>query len=219
VSYRFADFTLDSTTRQLLRQDEEIHLTPKAFDLLHLLLANRPRAMSKAELQQCLWPATFVEEANLASLVAEIRRALRDAAASPVFVRTVYGYGYRFVGAASVAEAAAGSLPDRPKRCLVFDRREVLLMSGDNVIGRASDATIRIDSPGVSRHHARIVVVDDRAMLEDAGSKNGTYLNGERISGPVVLADGHEIRLGSVVLTFRVATDASPTATVPADAD
>ena len=67
-----------------------------------MLLANRSRAVSKAELQQHLWPSTFVEETNLAGLVAEIRRALRDSASSPMFVRTVYGFGYRFVGDVTV---------------------------------------------------------------------------------------------------------------------
>ncbi len=86
-----------------------MHLSPKAFELLATLLANRSRAFSKAELQQHLWPTTFVEETNLAGLVAEIRRALRDSASSPLFVRTVYGFGYRFVGEVTVDTAATAS--------------------------------------------------------------------------------------------------------------
>src|SRR5262249_41748030 len=87
--YRFADFTLDPGTRQLLWNGAEVHLAPKAFDLLVMLAANRARAVSKEELQQRLWPSTFVEETNLATLIAEIRRTLRDSAASPRFVRTI----------------------------------------------------------------------------------------------------------------------------------
>src|SRR5689334_2657197 len=83
VVYRIGDFTLDEDTRQLLAKGDEVHLSPKAFDLLALLVANRDRAVSKAEFQERLWPSTFVEETNLASLVAEIRRALSDDAASP----------------------------------------------------------------------------------------------------------------------------------------
>ena len=96
--YRFGDFTFDHDIRQLVLNTSEVHLSPKAFELLAVLLANRFRAVSKAELQQHLWPSTFVEETNVAGLVAEIRRALRDTASSPMFVRTVYGFGYRFVG-------------------------------------------------------------------------------------------------------------------------
>jgi DNA-binding winged helix-turn-helix (wHTH) protein len=219
VHYRFADFTLDADTRQLLLNGEDVHLTPKAFDLLQLLLANRARAVSKVELQRELWPDTFVEETNLASLVAEIRRALRDPATAPQFVKTIYGFGYRFTGAVTGDRSQEDPQPDRVTRCLIVDRRELPLMSGTNVIGRASDATIQIDYAGVSRHHARILVAGHRATLEDAGSKNGTYLNGQRVTAPVVLADGNEIRLGSVTITFRIATKDGPTATVPADAD
>src|SRR5690348_5285226 len=98
VAYRFGRFVLDYDTRQLLAEGDEIHLSPKAFELLALLLVNRPRAVSKTELQERLWPSTFVEETNLAGLVAEIRRALHDSATRPVLLRTVYRFGYRFVG-------------------------------------------------------------------------------------------------------------------------
>ena len=217
--YRFGDFTLHSATRQLVLNDEDVHLSPKAFDLLNVLLANRSRAVSKAELQQRLWPTTFVEETNLAGLVAEIRRALRDPAAHPRFVRTVYGFGYRFIGEVGVDETATPSAPDRPKLYLLFERREMMLMDGANVIGRAPDATIQIDSPGVSRYHARVLISGGGATLEDADSKNGTHLNGKRITASAVLSDGDEIRLGSVALTFRIATATSPTATVSAATD
>ena len=75
--YRFDDFTLDTATRRLLRAGAERHLSPKAFDLLNFLVANRARAISKTELLQQLWPTTHVLETNLASLVAEIGRPSR----------------------------------------------------------------------------------------------------------------------------------------------
>ena len=219
MTYRFGDFRLDTATRQLLAKDAEVHISPKAFELLHVLLVNAARAVSKAELQQHLWPTTFVEETNLASLVAEIRRALHDPAADPLFIRTVYGFGYRFVGEVSEDRAPTRVGPHRARLYLVFDRQELMLMDGTNVIGRAPDATIQIDSPGVSRYHARIVVREGEATLHDADSKNGTYLNGQRLAAPAVLCDGHTIRLGSVALTFKVATAIDPTATVNVDAD
>ena len=217
MRYRFDGFTLDHDTRQLLSNGDEIHLSPKAFDLLALLLANRARAVSKVELQQRLWPTTFVEETNLATLAAEIRRALRDSAASPRFVRTIYGFGYRFVGDVTVEVGVAAPEAAPAKLWLVFERRHIPLCEGVNVIGRAADAAIPIDSPGMSRHHARIVVTPGEAMLEDLGSKNGTHLNGSRITTPCRLGDGNEIRLGAVVMTFRIASPMSPTETVPAE--
>jgi DNA-binding winged helix-turn-helix (wHTH) protein len=216
VRYRFDGFTLDHDTRQLLSKGDEIHLSPKAFDLLSLLVTNRARAVSKVELQQRLWPTTFVQETNLATLAAEIRRALRDSAASPRFVRTVYGFGYRFVGDVTSDEGVAGSEAPLARLWLIFERRRIPLVTGVNVIGRAADAAIPIDSPGLSRHHARIVVTPGEAALEDLSSKNGTHLNGRRIAMPCRLADGDEIRLGAVVMTFRIASPMSPTETVPA---
>lgn len=213
VAYRFGSFVLDCGTRQLLQGDREIHLAPKAFELLAILVASRPRALSKTELQERLWPSTFVEETNLAGLVADIRRALEDSASQPVFLRTVYGFGYRFVG--DVVETAAGTAAPAagPRPCLVIDDRHLPLMEGVNVIGRAPDSTIQCDVTGVSRHHARIVVAHGEATLEDLDSKNGTYVQSTRITS-ARLADGDEIRIGKACLTFRVTPPAGATETV-----
>jgi hypothetical protein len=199
---------------QLGLVQKELHLSPKAFDLLAELLANRSRALSKEELQQRLWPSTFVEETNLAGLVAEIRRALRDSASSPMFVRTVYGFGYHFVG--GVTAAAPAESPD-VKLCVVLANREFVLMNGANVIGRDPEASIQLEARGVSRQHARILVSGGAATIEDLGSKNGTYVNGRRITAPVRLSEGDAIGLGAVSVTFRTVSLASPTDTVPAE--
>ena len=80
MTIRFGPFTLDLDTRQLTQESREIHLSPKAFELLWTLALERPKVLSKAVLQQRLWPDTFVAEANLSNLVAEIREALGDRA-------------------------------------------------------------------------------------------------------------------------------------------
>jgi Tol biopolymer transport system component/DNA-binding winged helix-turn-helix (wHTH) protein len=99
----FGPFTLDLESRQLSNTGEEIHLEPKAFELLSALVIERPKALSKADLQERLWPGTFVAEANLSNLVAEIRAALGDPARAPKFVRTVHGFGYAFCGEATLS--------------------------------------------------------------------------------------------------------------------
>ncbi len=207
---------LDYDTRQLLLDGEEIHLSPKAFELLAVLIDNRPRALSKAELLERLWPSTFVEETNLAGLVAEIRRALRDSATSPVFLRTVYRFGYRFVGEVEESKATTRAAPSGPRPCLLFENRQIVLLEGSNVIGRAPDSTVRCEAPGVSRHHARILVASGVATLEDLESKNGTYLRGQRVTS-ARLADGDEVRLGNAILTFRLEPALGPTETVAID--
>ena len=213
VPHRFGDFTFDYETRQLLHGHDEIHLSPKAFELLGILIVSRPRAVSKTELLERLWPETFVEETNLAGLVAEIRRALDDSATRPTFLRTVYRFGYRFVG--DVIEAAPVSQAKGPgaRMCLVVEKRQVALLEGVNVIGRAPDATIQFDVTGVSRHHARILVSKGEATLEDLGSKNGTFVGRTRVTS-ARLSDGDEIRLGQLTMTFRVEAPQGPTETV-----
>jgi DNA-binding winged helix-turn-helix (wHTH) protein len=213
LAYRFEDFTLDPDTRQLLMNGSEVHVSPKAFDLLTLLVVNRARAISKTELQERLWPSTFVEETNLATLVAEIRRALRDSAAHPRFVTTVYGFGYRFAAELIEDVAAVRSEQSRAKPWLMFERRPIPLLEGVNVIGRAADAAIQIDSPGISRYHARILVAHDVVTLEDLGSKNGCYVNGTPVTSRQ-LSDGDQIRLGTSTLTLRITSSSSDTETL-----
>src|SRR5439155_3971900 len=133
VTFRFGPFSLDSRTRQLLCDGAEVGLSPKGFQLLLLLVENRSRAISRDELQQQLWPSTFVLETNLAGLVAEVRRAVRDSADHPLFVRTMHRFGYRFIADVDDAEAATGE--PAMKYWLLWETRQVLLAEGDNIVG------------------------------------------------------------------------------------
>jgi len=218
VRLGLGEFTFDTDSRQLLRGAVDIHLSPKAFDLLQALVAARPRVLTKRELHTRLWPDTFVSDTNLASLIAEIREALGDNARQPRFVRTAQRVGYAFCGTAD-EESAASPACDAPQApsasglCwLILDNRRVPLQTGENILGRDGDGVIRIDSPTVSRRHARILVSAHSATLEDLGSKNGTRLHGAPVSAAVTLTDGDEIRVGSVALHFRRASG-SKTAT------
>jgi DNA-binding winged helix-turn-helix (wHTH) protein len=203
MTITFGEFTLLGDLRRLHGRSGEIHLSPKAFDLLVMLVANRSRVMSKVELQQRLWPDTFVADGNLASLVAEIRDALQDDAKEPRFVRTAHRVGYAFC--ADLVDAADRSLSAMAgSLCwLIMDGRRIPLQPGENVLGRDVADGIAIDSPSVSRRHARISVTTATATVEDLGSKNGTYVRGERIATPILLNDGDEVRVGSVMLQFR----------------
>lgn len=204
MAYEFDEFALDPETRRLLRDDDEVHLTPKAFDLLSLLIANRTRAMAKVDLLETLWPSTYVAETNLAGLIAELRRALGDAAADPHYIKTIQRFGYRFVGALRQDSSPGDVMKPGARYWLVWETRQIALNAGANVIGRAGDAEVWIEAAGVSRHHARITVDSGAAMLDDLDSTNGTYLRGARVTSPCRLADGDQIRLGAVVITFRI---------------
>src|SRR5690349_5516064 len=113
---RFHHFTVDTDTRQLLRDGADVHLSTKAFDLLSLLLARRPNVVGKDEILRQIWPQSFVAEANLNVLAGEVRRALGDNAQNSRFVRTVHGVGYAFCGEATdVAALPAAEREERPR--------------------------------------------------------------------------------------------------------
>jgi DNA-binding winged helix-turn-helix (wHTH) protein len=212
VIFQFGDFTADVGAHELRRQDERVHLAPKAFDLLILLLRSRPRALSKADLHAGIWPRTFVSDASLAMLVAELRAALGESAHEPRFVRTVHRHGYAFQGSA-IEKPASGGAQARGPWWLVGAVGRFPLSAGDNFVGRDPQAEVWLDSASVSRQHARLTVTDDRVVLEDLDSKNGTAVWGETPSGPVALKDGDEIRFGSVAVTLRRADPAASTVT------
>jgi DNA-binding winged helix-turn-helix (wHTH) protein len=199
VTFHFGEFVFDCGTRQLLRNGVERHLSPKALQMLHLLLAVRPRALSREELYDALWPSTFVCETNLANVVNEVRRGLGDDARAARYIRTVHGFGYAFCGA--VSSSASNSLEAAILRC---EGRDYLLREGENVVGRASGQVV-IPDVTISRHHAVIVLDRKTFSIRDLDSTNGTFVDGQRIGRvPVVVTAGSRIELGSLAVTVVV---------------
>jgi DNA-binding winged helix-turn-helix (wHTH) protein len=211
------DWALDTESRQLVRSGDAVHVSPKAFDLLTALLRERPRALSKAELRERIWPDTFVTETSLANLIAELRSALGDEVEQPRYIRTVHRHGYAFCGAATNDAEAPPSRSSSGSAGvhLILRDREIALTPGTHVLGREPEAAVWIDSTQVSRHHARIVVTAMGASIEDLGSKNGTFVNRVRVSGVQPLSDQDEIDLGPERLVFRSRADAPSTQTQP----
>ena len=211
----FGEFLLDLDRRELFRGEEAVHLSPKAFQLLRLLLQERPRALSKDELKEWIWPDTFVTETNLASLAAEVRRALGERGRRSGLLRTVHGFGYAFSGEARDLVGASVALA-APIGRLACGGREMELLPGEHVVGREPGASFFLDDSTVSRRHARIAATRERVTIEDLGSKNGTFVQGRKVEGLTALADGDEIQIGSVRLSFRFGSAKGSTATVPA---
>ena len=225
MTLRFGPFTVDAETRQLLRDGSELHLSPKAFDLLWSLVEQRPRVVEKAELLTRIWPDTYVVDANLNVLIGEIRRALGDPAREPRFIRTVHGVGYAFCGTVADVKAdgrenGKDDAPARPAACWVVAKDHTFrLVEGENFVGRAPESIVWLDSDSVSRRHARIVVdsANRRVSLEDLASKNGTRLGGTRVRERVDLSDGDELVFGEVRVKLRSwsATTAAETKRIP----
>ena len=198
-----------------MRRGEEIHLSPKAFDLLCTLVARRPNMVPKADLIAQIWPDTFVVDGNLHVLVGEIRRAISEDVQSPQFIRTAHGVGYAFCGEATDVGSAGHARDEPTTRCwLVWRNRTFLLAAGDNVIGRDPGCHVWLDHDGVSRRHARIRIADEMqgAVLDDLKSTNGTFVGRQQVTAPTALADGDVLKLGSVQVKFRSLSDTpSPT--------
>lgn len=214
MPFSFGPWTLDAERRLLSRGGDPVSLSPKAFDLLRLLVEQHTRAFSKAELHQQLWPDTFVSDGSLTILVAEIRQVLQDDADRPRFIRTVRRFGYAFC---AEVVTLPGSAPPKPaahqNAWVIWGNKSIAVADGETILGRALDASIRFDVPGVSRRHARLIVDGMNVAVEDLGSQNGTYVGDRKVDGRAALGDGDELRLGPVSVLIRlVAPDAS---TVP----
>lgn len=110
--YEFGPFRLDPVERRLLRENDIVPITPKAFDTLYLLVRNSGHLLEKDEMIRALWPDTFVEEGSLSNNVFLLRKALGE---DPAFIETVPRRGYRFVGAVlQLPHAAPAQLQEAP---------------------------------------------------------------------------------------------------------
>lgn len=212
MSARFGEFLLDNDAQQLFRAGAPVPLTPKAFQLLELLLARRPKAVSKAEIHDHLWPRTFVSEGNIARLMFEVREALGDDSGEPRYLRTLRGFGYAFAGSSrqeASSERASGGVAHR----LFWGELRATLQAGENVLGRGPEATVWVEAPSVSRRHAVICVDGSSATVADLESKNGTRVGQRDACTPQTLRDGDEICLGSERIVYRMVSTAASTRT------
>jgi hypothetical protein len=192
-----------------MRGEHEIHITPKAFDLLVLLIDRAPRVVRKTELHEQLWPGTFVADATLVGLVKELRRAFDDHESKPL-IRTAHRVGYAFDRQLERVSAGTPTV----SRWVVAGSRRIPLQTGGNLIGRDPASAICLDANGVSRRHARIVVGSHDARLVDLGSKNGTSVGEDDVgTDPVTLHDGDRIHIGPIVIVYHVSASGISTET------
>ncbi len=206
-AFRCGDWSVDPDLNRISRDGEDINLEPRVMDLLVVLARYAPRLVRKQELIDAVWDSGYVAENTLTHAVSQLRGALGDDPKSPEYVETIHRRGYRLAKPISrpspeSAETAA-EMPSPPYRILMRGL-SIGLHQGENLIGRSPDATVTIDSLCVSRRHAIIFLDGREAVLMDLGSKNGTLLNGRRVSDRSALEHGDQILLGdhSAVLRF-----------------
>ena len=193
-SYRFGGFELDLALGELLENGQPVAIQPKPLLLLTHLVKNAGKVVSPQELVDVLWPDVHVSEASLNQAVSRLRTTLGETSRNAVFLETVPRRGYRF-------RARVVSEGRRP--FLIHRHRRTALPAGESILGRGEDSLIPIESPSVSRRHARVLITSDEAQLQDLDSKNGTFVRGRKIQETTPLFDGDEIRLGTVRLQFR----------------
>jgi DNA-binding winged helix-turn-helix (wHTH) protein len=200
VRLRFGDCVFDPAARELWRSGRRVRVPPKAFELLAVLLQNRPQPLAQARLRDALWPDAHVGYTSLARVVSEVRLAVGDTARGARLIRTVPCFGYAF---AAPVVVEAGSEAEAPACALVAGDREFRLPEGETLVGRSPECGLRLSSAQVSRVHAHLQVSGQRATVEDRHSKNGTWVNEARILDRVELQDGDEVVFGTYRAVFR----------------
>ena len=216
MSLRFGECRLDVVARRLFRASREVRVPPKAFALLQLLIETRPRALSKGEILERVWPGVFVSDAALARVINQIRKSVGDPARRPRVIRTVHGYGYAFLADVVGDQRPAPVAAAKHGACwLILGRRRFRLGDGEHILGRDPEAAIWLESPKVSRQHARFAVSGGRATIEDLGSKNGTIVRGDRVPArtAIALEPGDRIQTGPFTLIFRTISETGSTET------
>lgn len=140
--YEFGPFRLEPEQHLLLREGKPAVLTPKAFDLLVLLVRNQGRLVAKDQIMQALWPGSFVEEANITVLISSLRKVLNESEAGEPYIKTVPKKGYRFTATVKSATHAEPAL--------------VIASSHAGGPGRSNSNRNYTRSPAISRTHIAV---------------------------------------------------------------
>jgi len=199
--FRVGTSVIDCDRREVWRNGVDCHVPRKTFDLLRVLLDERPKVVPKDELIARVWPDTFVADANLAVLIADLRAALGDSAKKSKIIKTHHGVGYSLSGAVTEVAAPAMKLSGA---VLVMGNRRVALREGSVSIGRDERCDIVLTHQSVSHVHARLIVNGSSATVEDNNSKNGTYVDDEKVTAARPLKSGQRITFGSIVTSILI---------------
>jgi DNA-binding winged helix-turn-helix (wHTH) protein len=227
AAFRFGAFELDVAAYALRRAGISIKLEKLPMDVLILLVQSAGDLVERSELRNRVWGSdVFIDQdAAINTAIRKIRRVLGDDSGQPRFIETVVGKGHRFIGdierTAPPPMHASGAR--RPSSAVAHDdlqvysltrgRNEIVLPTGETIIGRLPSAGVYIDHPSVSRRHAAISIDANRAVLRDLKSRNGTFIDGQRVTTPTAVRSGSVIGLGPVTLRFVVRS--APRSTQP----
>ena len=199
--FRRDDWLVQSNLSRLVRGETSVRVRPRLMDVLCFRAQHQGEVVSKDEIIAAVRPKPYMAGSVLGRSITEVRAILGDDAAEPRYVETIVQRGYR-----PLAPVPRGGLcPSAPRRgqkvraapkalsstkehtcSLCWGERKIPLAQEEDVVGRAGEATVRLESAQVSRRRARVVVSGGRAVLEGLASKNGTYVCGQMAQTPVV---------------------------------
>jgi DNA-binding winged helix-turn-helix (wHTH) protein len=213
-AFHLGEWLVEPTLDRITRDGREVRLRPRAMDVLIVLSLSSGKLVTKNALLDEVWRTEYVGDHALTQVVAELRAALGDDARNPTFIENIPRRGYRLVAdVMPVAESSVSSTGATMPFKLDTEAGSKPLLQGSTVIGRTEDADIHIDKTEVSRCHAMITVQGTTAIIEDLGSKNGTFVNGHQVAGPTPLANGDEIWIGRSVARMRFLIEGEATKT------
>jgi len=220
-TFHLGEWEVEPELGRLTCGDSTVDLELKVMSVLLCLARSSGNLVTRQDLIDTVWDRQFISDNTLTHAIAELRSALGDDAKRPFYIETIHRRGYRLLVDASESHDTRTNTADTASSFhVVMGDRSVRLENGENLIGRIPWATVTIDSLQVSRRHAQIFVDGSSALLEDLGSKNGTYLNRRPLEAPAYLADGDRIGLGSHVVVLQLAamvtTEEGDTPTDPA---
>lgn len=169
--FSFGNCELRVGVRELRRDHALLHLPPRVFDLLLLLLTERHRIVSKRELLTTLWGSLAFSESVLARTVMHARRAIDDAAAKPRWIENSHGFGYRFIGEVHESEGVepmaamtAEAMPGAGGQQLRIGLLPCQNRTGDAGLDWAQAGLMALVGNALERHQAAIVVPIDRQL-------------------------------------------------------
>jgi hypothetical protein len=209
---RLSDLRLDENVRFRVvnRPPGEINLTAEEFQVLFQIGAGKSPAQVRAESGRAaadLYPIiNRLKMTGLIEAVADADAASRDA--KPKEAAPLPPPSPLPEPPAPAAEAPVESSEDSLVGTLTADDGTMYpLLEESSTIGRTPGNAIALRDVSVSAHHALINRTAEGFVIEDVGSRNGTFINSEKLSGKRLLADGDLIRLGKIILTFNLAAD------------
>jgi TolB-like protein/DNA-binding winged helix-turn-helix (wHTH) protein len=146
----FGPYRVDPEHRLLLRGPEPVPLSPKAFDLLLVLVERSGEVVSKDDLMKLLWPDTFVEESNLGQHVFQLRKALGERPQSHTYIITVPGRGYRFVEEVRPVAPDMNIVLDEKQEERSEDRKEEDRKDEEIIVATRSLQKVRIEGANIA---------------------------------------------------------------------